>query len=1043
MSPTTQAIWILLLPLVGFVIQIFFGKRLPRKGDFVPTSAIFLSCLLAWNIFGSEVLLSDHGIDIKEVTAKYVTVGDSGHVGRLRGRLVEVSADKYVVEVGHGKTKKVTIWTEQGLTAEAKKDKNTHYIPKIKYDAHGHKAAGETRSEVPAPYYTFKREMKWGGGDWLKTGSTVTPGDNSGTEARLDFAFNIFIDNLTAIMLVVVTTVSFLVHLYSTGYMVHHGHHAPRYHRFFAFLGLFSFSMLGLILTDSIFFLFVFWELVGLCSYFLIGFEFERQAACRASIKAFITTKVGDCGFFIALMIIGVVVGKFTFGEIFLSVQAGAWAPWLLTLTAILLFIGPVGKSAQFPLHVWLPDAMEGPTPVSALIHAATMVVAGVYLIARMFPFFAGLPFFETGDVFGSTPLAVVAYVGGFTSLFAATIALVQDDIKKVLAYSTVSQLGYMVLAMGVGSISAGTFHLWTHAFFKACLFLGAGSVIHAVATNDMKLMGGLRKKMPVTFYTFLISTMAIAGVPLLSGFFSKEAILTQALMFGDQRGGINYLPFAFGMLTAVLTPFYMFRIICMAFMGKPKEKPRYNHAHESPWSMTIPLVILASLAVICAGTWSPAEAWKVAIFPVIAMVVFFGRPLGKPLLIGCLVLGSLYLVPPSLNWISHLGDKNKTSHKVEDKAHSGGQEDGHKEESAFCDYKTSEWFNNRVSNALFYNQMALVTASDKVHPHEDAHGGHVSGNLVLPAKLEGHEAEHYHHEMHLTVMLLSLLAASMGIGFCWILYIGPLRNENLAPAGGVLAWYRKVLQNLYYMDHLYWFVFVEGTLYIRKGFAWFDGAVIDRFVNWVATAVMDVPQTAAKIDQRALGLKTGGAVMGGVLVSAGLGAALAAEAFGAKPMTMDMGQLGTFSAPANVMCGTVATVLLSIIAGFCLWLGGVRKGAAALSSCILALAGFTGTVMSHKISQWAEVGPAKMSYLLAPAAEYPCTANIVSVLLITFIIGVWSGIGIDGTVRLVSEKFTLGLGHQMRRVQTGRLQDYLLSTVFITVVVIVITALL
>ncbi|MDF1667349.1 MAG: NADH-quinone oxidoreductase subunit L, partial [Planctomycetota bacterium] len=409
----------------------------------------------------------------------------------------------------------------------------------MNYDDHGHKAAGETRSEVPAPYYTFKREMKWGGGDWLKTGSTVTPGANVGTEARLDFAFNIFIDNLTAIMLVVVTTVSFLVHLYSTGYMVHHGHHAPRYHRFFAFLGLFSFSMLGLILTDSIFFLFVFWELVGLCSYFLIGFEFERQAACRASIKAFITTKVGDCGFFIALMIIGAVVGKFTFGEIFLSVQSGAWAPWLLTLTAILLFIGPVGKSAQFPLHVWLPDAMEGPTPVSALIHAATMVVAGVYLVARMFPFFAGMPFFETGDVFGSTPLAVVAYVGGFTSLFAATIALVQDDIKKVLAYSTVSQLGYMILAMGVGSISAGTMHLWTHAFFKACLFLGAGSVIHAVATNDMKLMGGLRKKMPVTFYTFLISTMAIAGVPLLSGFFSKEAILTQALMFGDQRGGI------------------------------------------------------------------------------------------------------------------------------------------------------------------------------------------------------------------------------------------------------------------------------------------------------------------------------------------------------------------------------------------------------------------------------------------------------------------------------------------------------------------------
>jgi proton-translocating NADH-quinone oxidoreductase chain L len=1028
MSPTTQAIWILLLPLVGFVIQIFFGKRLPRQGDFIPTGAIALACLLAWNIFGSEVLLKENGIDIKEVT---VISLDQGHRIKTRGRLVKDTGESYILEVGsaaHPRTVEIARETD---------DQNKVLV---------------------APFYTFKREFKWGGGNWLSTGSKITAGKNAGPSAKLDFAFNIFIDNLTAIMLVVVTTVSFLVHLYSTGYMVHHGHHAPRYNRFFAFLGLFSFSMLGLILTDSLFFLFVFWELVGLCSYFLIGFEFEREAACNAGIKAFITTKIGDCGFFIALMIIGLVVGKFTFAEIFASVEApGVWAPWLLTLTAILLFIGPIGKSAQFPLHVWLPDAMEGPTPVSALIHAATMVVAGVYLVARMFPFFVGAAFFDSdgANVFHSTPLMVVAYVGGFTSLFAATIALVQDDIKKVLAYSTVSQLGYMILAMGVGSIAAGTMHLWTHAFFKACLFLGAGSVIHAVATNDMKLMGGLYKKMPVTFYTFLISCMAIAGVPLLSGFFSKEAILTQALMFGQENGGIHYMPFAFGMLTAVLTPFYMFRIICMAFMGKPREKSRYNQAHESPWSMTTPLVILATLAVVCAGTWSLSLAWPVAIFPIIVMVVFFGRPLGKPLLIGLLIFGGLYVVPPTVNWVSHLGDKghahaSKDAHdspKKDGKAEAewdshgkkdAGHGDGHAEaESPFCDFKTSEWFNDRVGNHLFTDQMAISQSATKIFPHALDHKSHATGNLVLPRGMNKHEEHEYHHDAHFKVMMMSLLAATLGIGFCWVLYIGPLRNEVLAPAGGVLAWYRKVLLNLYYMDNLYGFIFVDGVLYIRKGFVWFDRNVIDAFVNWVATAVMDVPQTAAKIDQQAYGLKIGVGMMTGVLGAAGLGAVLATGAYGSSTTLIDS------NIPANVLCGTTATILFALVSGICLWLGGVRKGAAALISCIFALCGFTGTIVSHKIAGWAALGPAKMHFLLAPAAANPMTANIVAVLLITLIIGVWAGVGVDGTVRFVSEKFTLGLGRQLRRVQTGRLQDYLLATVLLTVAVIVITALL
>src|SRR5205085_1653930 len=293
------------------------------------------------------------------------------------------------------------------------------------------------------------------------------------------------IDNLTAIMLVVVTTVSLLVHVYSMGYMRdHHGHPAPRYGRFFAFLGLFTFSMLGLVLTDNLFMLFMFWELVGVCSYFLIGFEFERPAAQVAQIKAFMTTRVGDLGFFLAIMIVGAHVGSFRFDDIFASIPHNQWQGWMLAAAAILLFIGPVGKSAQFPLHVWLPDAMEGPTPVSALIHAATMVAAGVYLVGRCFPLFTP----ET--------LLVIAYTGGITLFVAATIAVVMTDIKRVLAYSTVSQLGLMMLALGMGGWLAGLLHLITHAFFKSLLFLGSGSVIYGCHhEQDMLKMGGLFSK--------------------------------------------------------------------------------------------------------------------------------------------------------------------------------------------------------------------------------------------------------------------------------------------------------------------------------------------------------------------------------------------------------------------------------------------------------------------------------------------------------------------------------------------------------------------
>jgi len=391
----------------------------------------------------------------------------------------------------------------------------------------------------------------------------------------LAVTFSITIDPLSAVMLCVVTLVSFLVHVYSTGYM----HGDPRFSRYFAFLSLFSFSMLGLVLAASFFVIFIFWELVGLSSYLLIGFWFEKKSAADAGKKAFITTRTGDLGFMIGVFIIYSATGSFAFHDAFEAVRDGVLAGPLLTAAAICVFCGAVGKSAQFPLHVWLPDAMEGPTPVSALIHAATMVAAGVYLVARCSTIFMAS---EAGSL-------TVATIGGWTAFFAATIACTQYDIKRVLAYSTLSQLGYMMLALGVGGYGAGMFHLTTHACFKALLFLGSGSVIHAVHTQDIREMGGLRKKMPVTTVTFIIGSLALAGIPPLSGFWSKDEILNHVKHEGPL---ILYLLAA---AAAFMTAFYMARLCYLTFFGEPRGKA---DAHESPRSMTVPLIVLAFFSV-------------------------------------------------------------------------------------------------------------------------------------------------------------------------------------------------------------------------------------------------------------------------------------------------------------------------------------------------------------------------------------------------------------------------------------------------------------
>jgi NADH-quinone oxidoreductase subunit L len=388
---------------------------------------------------------------------------------------------------------------------------------------------------------------------------------------RIDIAA--FIDPLSSVMLLVVTVVSFLIFVYSIGYM-EHDHGFPR---FFTWLSLFVFAMLILVMADNYLLMFVGWEGVGLCSYLLIGFWFERPEPYVAAKKAFVMNRIGDWGYTIGMITTFLVFGSMQFTKVFEHVDIATQAN--LTLICLAFFFGATGKSAQLPLYSWLPDAMEGPTPVSALIHAATMVTAGVYLVARSMPLF---------DAAGPS-LAVVGTVGALTAIFAATIALVQFDIKRVMAYSTVSQLGYMFLALGVGAPVAAIFHLATHAFFKALLFLGSGSVIHGLGgEQDMRKMGGLRRKLPVTYWTMLIAGGALAALPPLAGFWSKDAILASAFVNG------HLVLWAVGIVTAVLTAFYVTRAIWMTFYGEPRDRHLYDHAHESPTVMTLPLIALA-----------------------------------------------------------------------------------------------------------------------------------------------------------------------------------------------------------------------------------------------------------------------------------------------------------------------------------------------------------------------------------------------------------------------------------------------------------------
>ena len=601
------------------------------------------------------------------------------------------------------------------------------------------------------------------------------------------FSMGFYLDSVTVIMLIVVTLVSSLVHIFSMGYM----HGDPRYPRFFAYLSLFSFSMLFLVVSDNLLGIYIGWELVGLCSYLLIGFWFEKDSAANACKKAFLTTRVGDVGMFIGMMMLFTKFDTLSlYGEGGIFAQAAAQLStadmvWL-SIAGVLIFCGAIGKSAQMPLHTWLPDAMEGPTPVSALIHAATMVAAGVYLTARMFP------------ILTETSSLVIAYVGGITALVAATIAIVRFDIKRVLAYSTISQLGYMMLAIGAGSYVAGLFHLTTHAFFKALLFLGSGSVIHAFHAmhahghddahehahahehneahilgseippdQDMRNMGGLRHKMPITFVTMLIATLSISGVPFIfSGFWSKDAILGGVLGRAMEWNSVHhYILFIMALSAAGITAFYMFRLIFMTFFGEPRNQEMHDMAHESPKSMTVPLLILAALSL-----------------PVVN-ILWFNETYVKP--------------PPQ----PHLHAPQHAY--VSPDSNTGGK-----------GYTVS----------LFGVSEAAAAEEEGGH---DTHGAH------------GDDGHHGHGPAHKIAMILSICVAGLGILLSWLFY-----HRRTLSAESVATTFRPVYNlfwHKYYFDEFYDGVLVALTVWKARLFSQFDGSVVDGIVNGVGFVTRDL----------------------------------------------------------------------------------------------------------------------------------------------------------------------------------------------------------
>ena len=732
-------------------------------------------------------------------------------------------------------------------------------------------------------------------------------------DLRIEISY--YIDGLTLCMFAMVTLIASCIHFYATGYMhdeeaevvtdvevpTDDGHlqRPGRYHRFFQSLSLFCFSMLGLVLAGNIAMVFVFWELVGICSYFLIGFYIERKSASTAANKAFIVNRVGDFGMIIGLMALWSGLGTFSFGDtqdangaqqlgMFSMVRPesaghqirvpdqmvqfsaqdemrelmhelgpdataqerataianatptwrekeGLWGVpygyWLLIVAGIGIFCGCVGKSAQFPLHVWLPDAMEGPTPVSALVHSATMVAAGVYLVGRFFP------------VFVPEVLLVIAIAGCITLFMAATIAITATDIKRVLAYSTISQLGYMMLALGLGGWLPGLLHLITHAFFKSLLFMCSGSVIHAVHTNEMPLMGGLRKKMPVTAYTMLVGCLAIAGagIPFLvgfSGYYSKDKILEQAFSFMKVNGGLGMLFFLAAAGGAAITAFYMFRLWYMTFAGKPRDPERYEHAHESPKSMYVPLIILSIFAIGVA--WGTFEAILVGAFGLIAVIA---------VAIVWSVQGKL---TPSTE-TNGAGASHASDHDGHD-SHDHGHDHGHGHDDHGHGFSLSRrggllaaglFFVALLCFPVFWSSTYLTLDGliDQARPVPSVH---VAEGHAIPstAYSRGYLTdlvwpdESLSHDFYGIVMPATITAFFTAVGgftLATLMYgLGWLKPEEVKRQFSPIY---RFLVNKWWFDELYEYLFIKPTHVVARWFAWIDSKILDGIIHWLARA--------------------------------------------------------------------------------------------------------------------------------------------------------------------------------------------------------------
>ena len=878
-----------LLPLLSFSLICLLGPRMGRHGEgagYVALAAIMASFVLS--------VLSLVGWLVGNPIGGSASHGDVAAVAAHHG-------DGHGTEPHHADANPGHTDHEQNTQDHAGHDDEHHNDEHAEAD-HGH--SGDGHHATPAPYLS---------GVWYVLGEF---GD-------LQLNIGYYVDALTVAMFAMVTLIASCIHLFAMGYMhdelhdyVDHevvmsdGSHLRRpgrYYRFFQYLSLFCFSMLGLVVAGNVAMTFVFWELVGICSYFLIGFYVERKSASTAANKAFIVNRVGDFGMIIGLMAIWSTLGTFNYGDVVTGddeVQAGLFSlvrpashehrltvpdpmvragaidsvrevvgslsatasaetiesaisdhveTWrsdqsgplggygygLMIVAGVGIFCGCVGKSAQFPLHVWLPDAMEGPTPVSALVHSATMVAAGVFLVGRFFPMFV------------PEVLLVIAITGTITLFMAATIAIVATDIKRVLAYSTVSQLGYMMLALGMGGWLAGMLHLFTHAFFKSLLFMCSGSVIHAVHTNEMPLMGGLRKKMPWTAYTMLIGCMAIAGAGLpfalwtvqgheiklgFSGFYSKDAILEQAWSFHLVNGGLGTFFFGAAAVGASITAFYMFRMWYLTFAGTPRDPDRYDHAHESPPIMYIPLVIISVFAIAVA--WGPLEG---IVGSVVAAAIF----------------GVLFLRAKSAT--GHVTADNSANRGTSD--HSGQSGMGDHGDAGHHDHGHGE----RYSMVPFAICLAILVASAfwRVVPGlRDI----TLANLLEQARPTGTLAsqvaawsemiwpnEHDSHAAAIKAVAGLTAFCTAAAGFLMATLFYAWRKLDAEEARQQFAPIHRFLLNKWWFDELYDWLFVRPAHLVASFISWFDQTLIDGFIDGLAATVRRMSQAWEAIADRSV----------------------------------------------------------------------------------------------------------------------------------------------------------------------------------------------